>query len=35
VTQIEPDHVWLREWFADASGTWVSRERRFPAGDKP
>ena len=35
VTKIEPDHVWLREWFADASGTWVSRERRFPAGDKP
>ena len=35
VTKIEPDHVWLREWFADASGAWVSRERRFPAGDKP
>ena len=35
VTRISTDHLWLREWFADASGTWVSREKRFPAGDQP
>ena len=35
VIRIQSDHVWLREWFADASGAWLSRERRFPSGEKP
>ncbi len=35
VIRILSDHVWLREWFADASGTWLSRERRFPSVEKP
>ena len=35
VTRIHTDHLWLREWFADASGTWLSREKRFPTGESP
>ena len=35
VSRIDSDHVWLREWFADVSGTWVSRDRRFPSVEKP
>ena len=35
VLAIEPDHLQLREWHANAQGQWVSQLRRFPAVNAP
>lgn len=35
VVQIEPDHLLLREWHANALGQWQVQTTRFPSGGQP
>ena len=35
VTQVNADHLWLRQWVADSHGQWQARSNRWPVKGAP